>query len=301
MDAPHIPDLIALAIPVFALTVIAEAFWVKKQRDEGRPMVGHTWKDTAASLSMGLGNVAINVLWKGVAFAGYLALYHLTPLRMGFGALAWVLLFFADDLCYYAFHRVHHESRFFWASHVVHHSSQHYNLSTALRQTWTPPTSFVFWAPLALAGFHPVMIVAQQSISLLYQYWIHTEAIGRLPRPLEWVLNTPSHHRVHHASNPRYLDKNYAGILIIWDRLFGTFEPEGEKPVYGLTKNLETFNPVRIAFHEFAAMTRDAAKPGSLKQRLSYVFRNPAWKPDALEAPQPSGVQPPPEAARPSV
>ncbi len=302
MDAPHIPDLIALAIPVFALTVVAEAFWVKKLRDEGRPMVGHTVKDTAASLSMGLGNVAINVLWKGVAFAGYLALYHLTPLRMGTGVLAWVLLFLADDLCYYAFHRVHHESRFFWASHVVHHSSQHYNLSTALRQTWTPPTSFVFWAPLALLGFHPVMIVAQQSISLLYQYWIHTEAIGRLPRPLEWVLNTPSHHRVHHASNPRYLDKNYAGILIIWDRLFGTFEPEGEKPVYGLTKNLTTFNPVRIAFHEFAAIARDAARPGPLKHRLSYVFRNPAWKPEAPAAsetppPAPSGT----EAARPSV
>ncbi len=301
MDATHIPDLITPAIPVFVITVIAEALWVKKLRDEGRSLAGHTWKDTAASLSMGLGNVAINVLWKGVAFAGYLALYHLTPLRMGTGVLAWVLLFFAEDLCYYAFHRVHHESRFFWASHVVHHSSQHYNLSTALRQTWTPPTAFLFWAPLALLGFHPVMIVVQQSISLLYQYWIHTEAIGRLPRPLEWVLNTPSHHRVHHASNPRYLDKNYAGILIIWDRLFGTFEPEGERPVYGLTKNLTTFNPVRIAFHEFAAIARDVAKPGTLRQRLGYVFRNPAWTPEAPAEPRPSETRPPPEPARPSV
>lgn len=296
MDATHIPDLITPAIPVFALTVVAEFFWVKKLRDEGRDVVGHTWKDSAASMSMGLGNVAINVLWKGVAFAGYLALYQLTPLRLGTGPWAWVLLFFAEDLCYYWFHRIHHESRLFWASHVVHHSSQHYNLSTALRQTWTPMTGWLFWAPLALVGFHPVMIVTQQAISLLYQYWIHTEAIGRLPRPLEWVLNTPSHHRVHHASNPRYLDKNYAGILIIWDRLFSTFEPEGEAPVYGLTKNLRTYNPVRIAFHEFAAIARDALKPGPLRNRLGYVFRNPAWKPGA----EPSEPTSPVEAPRPS-
>ncbi|MFY1827102.1 sterol desaturase family protein [Myxococcus fulvus] len=300
MDATHIPDLIAPAIPVFILTVVAEFFWVKKQREENAALVGHTWKDSLASLSMGLGNVFINVVWKGVAFAGYLALYQLTPLRMGTGVLAWVLLFFADDLCYYWFHRVHHESRFFWASHVVHHSSQHYNLTTALRQTWTPPTSWVFWAPLALLGFSPVMIVVQQSVSLLYQYWIHTEAIGRLPRPLEWVLNTPSHHRVHHAANPRYLDKNYAGILIIWDRLFGTFEPEGEKPVYGLTKNLKTFNPVRIAFHEFASIAKDAAKRGSLRQRLSYVFRNPAWKPADSSTPRQGPPSSEPETVSPS-
>jgi sterol desaturase/sphingolipid hydroxylase (fatty acid hydroxylase superfamily) len=297
LDAARIPDLITPAIPVFIITVIAEALWVKKLRDEGRPLQGHTWKDTLASLSMGLGNVAVNLVWKGVAFAGYLALYEWTPLRLGSGVWAWVLLFFAEDLCYYWFHRVHHESRLFWASHVVHHSSQHYNLSTALRQTWTLPTGWLFWAPLALLGFHPVMIVVQQSISLLYQYWIHTEAIGRLPRPLEWVLNTPSHHRVHHASNPRYLDKNYAGILIVWDRLFGTFEPEGEKPVYGLTKNIQTYNPVRIAFHEFVAIARDALKPGPLRQRLGYVFRNPAWRPE----PRPQPLAPrAPEPVRPS-
>ncbi|NMO17565.1 sterol desaturase family protein [Pyxidicoccus fallax] len=296
MDAARIPDLITPAIPVFIITVIAEALWVKKLRDEGRPVKGHTWKDTLASLSMGLGNVAVNLVWKGIAFAGYLALYEWTPLRLGSSVWAWVLLFFAEDLCYYWFHRVHHESRFFWASHVVHHSSEHYNLSTALRQTWTNPTGWVFWAPLALLGFHPVMIVVQQSVSLLYQYWIHTEAIGRLPRPLEWVLNTPSHHRVHHASNPRYLDKNYAGILIIWDRLFGTFEPEGEKPIYGLTKNIHTYNPVRIAFHEFVAIARDAVRPGPLRHRLGYVFRNPAWKPEPLPPPEPPAAEP----ARPS-
>jgi sterol desaturase/sphingolipid hydroxylase (fatty acid hydroxylase superfamily) len=295
MDTAHIPDLLTPAVPFFILSVIIEGLVVKRLKDQGRPVVGHTVKDTAASLSMGLGNLVVNIFWKGIAFAFYTVLYHLTPLKMGTGLAAWVLLFIADDLCYYWFHRIHHESRFFWASHVVHHSSQHYNLSTALRQTWTPMTGLIFWVPMALLGFSPTMIVIAQSVSLLYQYWIHTEAIRWLG-PLEWVLNTPSHHRVHHASNTQYLDKNYGGILIIWDRLFGSFEPEKEKPVYGLTKNLSTYNPVRIAFHEFAAIVKDLRRPEPLRVRLGRVFRNPAWKPSSEDEtprvpslPSPSG------------
>jgi sterol desaturase/sphingolipid hydroxylase (fatty acid hydroxylase superfamily) len=291
MDTAHIPDLITPAIPVFVLSLIIEGFVVKRMKDEGRDVIGHTVKDTAASLSMGFGNLFVGLVWKGIAFAAYTALYQLTPLKMGSGLWAWVLLFFADDFCYYWFHRIHHECRFFWASHVVHHSSQHYNLSTALRQTWTPMTGWPFWAPLALLGFSPAMIITAQSASLLYQYWIHTESIGRMG-PLEWVLNTPSHHRVHHASNPQYLDKNYAGILIIWDRLFGTFAPEVERPVYGLTKNLQTFNPVRIAFHEFAAILKDLRRPEPLRTRLSRAFRNPAWKPPAEEETSPPSTLP---------
>ena len=175
---------------------------------------------------MGLGNVTINVVWKLAVVAVYAALYELTPLRLDPSDWwVWVLLFFADDLSYYWFHRISHESRVFWASHVVHHSSQHYNLSTALRQTWVPMTYFPFWLPLPLLGFPPWMVLLAQSWSLIYQFWIHTERVGRLPRPLEAVLNTPSHHRVHHGSNELYLDKNYGGILIVWDRLFGTSSP----------------------------------------------------------------------------
>ena len=289
MDSTHIPDLITPAIPFFILSMLVEGFVVRRMQREGRELVGHTVKDTAASLTMGLGNVFIGIFWKGVAFAAYLALYELTPLRLGsLGAVSWVLLFFGEDLCYYCFHRVHHESRFFWAGHVSHHSSQRYNLSTALRQPWTTTfTGLPFWAPLALLGFHPAMIVTAQSISLLYQYWIHTESIGRLGF-LEWVLNTPSHHRVHHASNPQYLDKNYAGVLIIWDRLFGTFAPEVEPVVYGLTKNIHTFNPLRICFHEFAAILRDLRRPEPLRLRLARAFRNPAWKPEEEQASPPS-------------
>ncbi|WP_224362476.1 sterol desaturase family protein [Hyalangium versicolor] len=293
MDNSHIPDLITPAIPFFVVSVIVEALVMRKLQADGRDVRGHTVKDTAASLTMGLGNVFINIFWKGVAFAGYLALYQLTPLRLGsLGPVSWVLLFFCEDLCYYWFHRVHHESRFFWAGHVTHHSSEYYNLSTALRQPWTTSiTGWPFWAPLALLGFHPAMIVTAQSISLLYQYWIHTESIGRLG-VLEWVLNTPSHHRVHHASNPQYLDKNYAGVLIIWDRLFGTFEPEQEKPIYGLTKNIHTFNPLRIVSHEFAAIWKDLHRPEPLRTRLARAFRNPAWKPQGEEAspPPPSTI-----------
>ena len=136
------------------------------------------------------------------------------------------MVFFADDLAYYWFHRAHHEVRILWASHVVHHSSQHYNLSTALRQTWTPFGSLLFWAPLALVGIPPWAIFLMQSVSLLYQFFLHTERVERLLGLVEWVMNTPSHHRVHHGINSAYLDRNYGGILIIWDRLFRTFEPE---------------------------------------------------------------------------
>ncbi|NNK80715.1 MAG: sterol desaturase family protein, partial [Flavobacteriales bacterium] len=203
-------------------------------------------KDSAASISMGLGNVAIGLLAKGIILGALSLFYQFKIAEIPISWWSWVLLFFAEDLSYYWMHRISHRSKFFWASHVVHHSSQHYNLSTALRQTWTGPFfTFIFWLWLPLIGFHPIMIMTQMSISLLYQFWIHTETVDKMPQWFEAIFNTPSHHRVHHASNPRYLDRNHAGILILWDRLFGTFEPESvqEKPVYGLTKNIDSFNP----------------------------------------------------------
>jgi sterol desaturase/sphingolipid hydroxylase (fatty acid hydroxylase superfamily) len=171
--------------------------------------------------------------------------------------------------------------RLFWASHVVHHSSRFYNLTTAVRQPWTSVSGLPFWLPLALLGFAPWMIFLQLSINLVYQFFLHTERIDRLPRPIELVCNTPSHHRVHHGSNQQYLDRNYGGILIIWDRLFGTFEPEGERVIYGLTKNIETYNPVRVAFHEYAALWRDVTTASSWRHRFGYLFRGPGWTPVA--------------------
>lgn len=274
-------EVLYYAIPFFVLLLFVEWLSFRELGDEGGELIGYDLVDTRTSLTMGLGNVAINVVWKFVVVLAYTALYELTPLRLSPSDWwVWVLLFFADDFAYYWFHRVSHESRVFWASHVVHHSSEHYNLSTALRQTWVPMTYFPFWLPLALMGFSPWMILLAQSWSLIYQFWIHTERVRRLPRFLESVLNTPSHHRVHHGSNQQYLDKNYGGILIIWDRLFGTYEPEGERVKYGLTKNIETHNPVRVAFHEYVALWHDIRHARGLRTKVALAFRGPGWQPE---------------------
>jgi sterol desaturase/sphingolipid hydroxylase (fatty acid hydroxylase superfamily) len=246
--------------------------------DHDGEYVGFEERDTKTSLTMGVGNVVINVAWKFVVLAIFVALYELTPLRLDDGDWwVWVLLFFADDFSYYWFHRISHESRLFWASHVVHHSSQHYNLSTALRQTWVPMTYFPFWLPLPLLGFEPWMVLLAQSWSLIYQFGLHTERIGKFPRWIEGIFNTPSHHRVHHGANEQYLDRNYGGILVIWDRLFGTFEREDETVVYGLTKSIGTYNPLRIATHEFRDIVRDVAHSTTWRDRLSFVLRGPGW------------------------
>jgi len=278
MEIPEMPNLIHYAIPFFALTVIIEVIATVRLQ-----MKDYEYKDAGTSIAMGLGNVFIGLFSKVMVFSAFLLIYnHLRLFTIPFTWWAWILVFFAEDLGYYCFHRVSHTSRFFWASHVVHHSSQKYNLSTALRQTWTGSfTSFVFYLWLPLLGFHPAMILMQMSISLLYQYWIHTELITKMPKWFEFFFNTPSHHRVHHATNPQYLDRNHAGILIIWDRMFGTFEPEIEKPVYGLTKNIETYNPLRVAFHEWVAMISDVFRNKiSLINRFKYLIKPPGWKHD---------------------
>jgi len=271
-------EVLYYAVPFFVLLLAVEALTYRHLQNDG--LVGYDLQDTRTSLTMGIGNVVVNVAWKLAVVAIYAALYELTPLRLDAGDWwVWVLLFFLDDLAYYWFHRVSHESRVFWASHVVHHSSQHYNLSTALRQTWVPMTYLPFWLPLPLLGFEPWMVLLAQSWSLIYQFGLHTERIGRLPRPLEAVLNTPSHHRVHHGANEQYLDRNYGGIPVMWDRIFGTFEPEGERVRYGLTRNLTTFNPVRVAFHEYAALGRDLRATRSWRARWNLLMRGPGYEP----------------------
>jgi sterol desaturase/sphingolipid hydroxylase (fatty acid hydroxylase superfamily) len=208
------------------------------------------------------------------------------PLRMwekgqrhdrGAGPLAWAAAIVGWDFVYYWNHRMMHEVRGMWAIHVVHHSSERYNLSTALRQ----PVADVLgvWVPyglLARVGIRPALISQARGINLLYQYWIHTDVIRSLGAAEE-VLNTPSHHRVHHGSNPAYLDRNHGSFLIVWDRLFGTFRREEEPVVYGLTKNIETYNPIRIAGHEYADIVRDIADSTTWRDRLSFVLRGPGW------------------------
>ena len=277
MQIPELPNLIHYAIPFFAITVIIEVILtVKVKLDE------YEFKDAGTSILMGLGNVTIGLVTKVMILAIFMFIYKYKLLTISFAWWSWAILLFAEDFCYYWFHRISHQSRFFWASHVVHHSSKKYNLSTALRQTWSGSFfTFIFWLPLIIIGFHPVMVMVQMSISLIYQYWIHTEMIDKMPNWFEAIFNTPSHHRVHHATNAQYLDRNHAGIFIIWDRLFNTFEPEIEKPVYGLVKNIETYNPIKIAFIEWFEMFKDfSTSKISLKNRLLYLIKPPGWRHD---------------------
>ncbi len=274
----EIPPIITYAVPAFVLLIIIEMIVVKLSK-KGR----YEYRDSATSLTMGLGNRVFGIMFGGFALLAYFAVYEFRLFNLGWTWPVMVACFFAEDLAYYWFHRIAHERRFFWASHIVHHSSQHYNLTTALRQTWTGTLglTFIFWLPLVYIGFPPLMVVLFSGISLVYQFWIHTELINRMG-PLEWVLNTPSHHRVHHATNARYLDANYAGVLIIWDRLFGTFvaENDEEKPHYGIVSQLGTFNPFRVAFHEWLGIWRDVTSAKKFGHVFGYAFGSPGWSPD---------------------
>jgi len=206
-------------------------------------------------------------------------------------AVAWPLALVGWDFIYYWNHRFQHESRFLWAIHVVHHSSEHYNLSTALRQPVAESLGvFIPTGLLALLGVPPKMIEDSRAINLIYQFWVHTDLIPKLGA-FEKVFNTPSHHRAHHGANRQYLDRNHAGILIIWDKLFGTFEEEDEPVVYGLTKNINTFNPVKIALHEHADIAQDVVRADNWPDRISYVVRGPGWayehrRLDGVDAPK---------------
>lgn len=232
---------------------------------------------------MGIGNVLVGFVTKAMIFGFLSFLYKFRIFNLNAGNWwYWMLLFFADDFSYYWFHRTSHNVNWFWASHVVHHSSQHYNLAAALRQTWTGNLtgSFLFWAWMPLVGFHPIWILFMQQISLIYQFWIHTETVRKLAKPLEFILNTPSHHRVHHGCDLKYLDKNHAGILIIWDRIFGTFQREEERPRYGLTKNINSFNPVTVALETWCELFKTAIKSGSFKNAITYFVQSPGWSHD---------------------
>lgn len=275
----HLPDPVGLATPFFIGLVIAEMIYARlsgRARFEPR--------DTAASLLMGFGSVVFGAAFAFMFLGIAKALQPYRFVDLGWSGLAIAACFVLDDFIYYWWHRASHRVRWLWADHVNHHSSQHYNLSTALRQSWSgnfTPGLF-FRAPLVLLGFPIPIIVFVHGLNLVYQFWIHTEAIGKLPRAIEAVMNTPSHHRVHHATNPDYLDSNYAGVFIIWDRMFGTFVPErAEDPVrYGIVHNIATFNVLKIAAHEWIGMFADLARAKSLRDAFCYVFAPPGWSPD---------------------
>ncbi len=277
-----LPKPVDYAVPFFIGAMIVEIILFNFRNNKG-----YEAKDTLTSLLLGTGSTVAGALTGGFVFAMAKAIepYAIFDIGIEWSRYwwAWILCFVLDDLAYYWVHRAGHRVRWLWAAHVIHHSSQHYNLSTALRQTWTGffALGFLFSWPLFLIGFPPEMVFFCGGLNLIYQFWIHTEAIGKMPRWFEAVMNTPSHHRVHHATNPRYLDSNYAGVFIIWDKMFGSFEPERDdvKIHYGLVRNLGTFNVIWAAFHEWTGIAKDVwAAPW--KHKLGYMIREPGWTHD---------------------
>ena len=283
-------NYIVLAIPVF--------FAAHRAGAPAHPGAGARLlplADSLNDLSCGIVQQLVEVFAKTALFAGYVFLYGAArffeiPLSSPW---AWVACFLGVDFCYYWFHRVSHRVNAVWATHVVHHQSEEYNLAVALRQgAFQGWFSWVFYLPLAVLGFPPLMFLTLSAFDTLYQFWIHTRVIGKLG-PLEWVLNTPSHHRVHHACNPKYIDRNYAGTLIIWDRLFGSFKEERDEPVYGITKPLRSWNPVWANLHVWVDLFQKARRTTRLADRLRLFLSPPGWQPAEL-----GGFEPPPEVDR---
>ncbi|MFK7898204.1 MAG: sterol desaturase family protein [Myxococcota bacterium] len=269
-----------VVLPIFFAAVAIEATW---SRLTDRRL--YNARDAGVSFLMLLASIVIEVIPKLLIVGAMVWLHEWSPLRDVVGRQAWafVLLFFLDDLTYYVFHRLNHEVRILWAGHVNHHSSEYLNLGTALRQgVGERVYKYVLWLPLAALGFDPAMILLMISLNLTFQFWAHTEAVRRLPSWFEAIFNTPSHHRVHHGSNARYLDRNHAGVLILWDKLFGTFSAElDEEPVvYGLTKNLGTMNPARVLLHGYSELWADVRRADTMSDKLGYIFRPPGWSHD---------------------
>lgn len=287
-------DVIQLSIPFFFLLIGVEL--------AGARLRGHSvyrLNDSIADLSLGITSqvtgIATKLLTVGLfAFVSlHWSLQRVTPLpawpteALGTwpGILGWTAGFLAVDLAFYWSHRLSHEVNLLWAGHVVHHSSEEYNLTVALRQSSLHGLfTWVFYLPLALLGMPWQMFVTCYGLNLVYQFWIHTREVGRLG-VLEWFMNTPSHHRVHHGVNPKYQDRNYAGVLIIWDRLFGTFTPEEEEPVYGITTPLASWNPVWANVHVFAEIGRNLRRARGWRERLRVLFGRPGWRPPAAGDP----------------
>lgn len=272
---------IRYAVPVFIILILVEMIASWRSRRPER----YETRDAATSLLTGTGSVILGGLLAFIAVGAVTFFYEHRLATIPTSVATLLLCFVLDDLAYYWSHRFSHRVRWFWGNHVVHHSSQYFNLTTALRQSWFSNAAgiFLFKVPLVVVGFHPLAIIFVASFNTIYQFWIHTEAIERMPRWFEAVFNTPSHHRVHHANNPDYLDRNYAGTLIIWDKIFGTFVAENvaDPPRFGLVKNIGSFNPLRVATHEFIDMVRDQLRSGlTFRQRLSYLLQPPGWSHD---------------------
>jgi len=278
-------NLIVLSIPVFFGLIAIEVMW-----DRWRGLGLYRLGDTLANIGCGIMDQSSGLLSKVLTVGAYAAVFHATASWRGWelsGHLAvWLSAFVLTDFAYYWAHRLSHEVNLLWIGHSVHHQSEDYNLGVALRQSVLQKLllMWVYW-PLAMLGFPPEMFLTSMAINLLYQFWIHTELIDRLG-PLEWVLNTPSHHRVHHGRNPEYIDRNHAGVFIIWDRMFGTFQEEIVKPTYGVTRPTDSFNPVYAQWKPVADLWADLQRIPGLLDKLRFLFAPPGWYPASVGGPQ---------------
>ena len=273
-------NLIIYAIPVFFLLIGVELLITRMKK-----LSYYRFNDAVTNLSLGIGSTVSGIFLKTLTVLAYIKLFEISPLNGTIPNTWWVyiLLFLGVDFFYYWFHRLAHEISVMWGSHAVHHQSEEYNLTVALRQAWYQGAfSFVFYLPLAIMGFPPVMFFVVSQIVTLYQFWIHTKLIHKMPAPFEYIFNTPSHHRVHHGVNPQYIDKNHAGTLIIWDRMFGTFEPEQEEVVYGITKQSKSWNPIWVNFEYWVDLGRDLSKVHKWRNAILMLVKMPGWKPEEL-------------------
>lgn len=266
-------------LPVFLAAIALEAAYYRVVL-----VKPYGWKVTGSNLAVALGRLVTDAVTKAIVAAVYVGAHQLRPLDIPMDRWeSWIALFFAVELAYYWLHRFSHEIRWMWTQHSVHHSARQITLSVAYRLGWTQFLAgpWLFLVPVCWIGFDPRAVVLMYAANLLYQFWLHTEVVPKLG-PLERVFNTPSHHRVHHAVEPEYLDRNYGGVLIIWDKLFGTFAPEREHAprTYGLVHQIDTLNPVKIAFTEWAALVRDLRAARSSREVLGLLFGPPGWKAD---------------------
>ncbi len=271
-------NIALIVVPVYLGFIVLESLINHFRHANG---IGD-WKDNIVSIAMGLISAVTN---GATAFISVAALFWAQQYQLAaipLTVFSVLVCFVLDDLRFYWHHRVAHRVRWVWAMHVTHHSSTQFNFSVALRQSWTKhfTGTMMFKVPLVLIGFDPVVVLFCGVINPTYQFFLHTELVGKMPRWYEFIFNTPSHHRVHHGRNPEYLDANYAGTLIIWDRMFGTFVEEKEKVDYGLVRNLGTLNPFIIVFHEYWNILKDQMQRLSLWQRLCYLFAPPGWSHD---------------------
>ena len=280
-EAPNYPMVLAVAAPAFLVLLGIEWFLISRRRIGGH----YDRKDAFTSVMMGTGQLISDVLMGAISLAIMMWFWQFRIFNWGFGLGASLTCLLLQDFVYWYKHMAAHKIRWFWSAHNVHHSSEEYNLSTAFRQPWNNHfTGFVLLSvPLVLIGFHPLLVGFIGAVNLVYQFWIHTQAIKKMPRWFEFIFNTPSHHRVHHGTNPRYLDSNYAGILIIWDRMFGTFveEREDDPVIYGIITPIASHNPAVVAFKELFNILKDAVQPGlKFRQRLAYIFAPPGYSHD---------------------